>query len=159
MNLTGAIVPRDNLLVHVLASADTTDAGLAIPEAHADLPHQGVVLRAGKGKFADTGTGRLPMEYAIGDLVVFGFHAGLILPGHTNVRVMTESDVWLGFPVSVVPPVVKHPKGDVWHIEGQACAACRELAREQGQLSHAEWLDTQRSIMRGPGPVGDDEAR
>ena len=67
----------DHLLLRPIVR-DLEIGGMARPEAQAEMPSEGIVLRVGPGRVTETGV-RVPPEVAPGDLVSFPSYAGKLV--------------------------------------------------------------------------------
>lgn len=88
---------EDRLLVRRMEPPDETPGGLTIPAAAKKslMLDEGVVLRAGKGRWTVTGE-RIPMDCREGDHVFFQSNAGYEVPLHgEKLLVLREQEVLL----------------------------------------------------------------
>ena len=72
-----AIKPlEDRILVQPLDAEQTTASGLVIPDTAKEKPQEGKVLAVGPGRFDEDGEKRIPMDIAVGDVVVYSKYGG-----------------------------------------------------------------------------------
>ncbi len=83
----------DRIVVEPSEEAEEMRGGLYIPDTAKEKPQQGTVVAAGPGRLNDDGD-RIPMEVAVGDLVLYGKYAGteVSLDGN-DYLIVKESDV------------------------------------------------------------------
>lgn len=91
------IVPlADRIVVEPLEVEDTTPGGIVLPDVAKRKSHRGRVLAVGNGRRLETlsGDGRVPVEVAEGDMVVYPPHSGHDFPfkGRT-LKILEESDI------------------------------------------------------------------
>jgi chaperonin GroES len=67
---------EDRVLVQPLDAEQTTASGLVIPDTAKEKPQEGKVLAVGPGRFDDEGEKRIPLDIAVGDVVVFSKYGG-----------------------------------------------------------------------------------
>jgi chaperonin GroES len=67
---------EDRILVQPLDAEQTTASGLVIPDTAKEKPQEGKVLAVGPGRFDDNGEKRVPLDVAVGDVVVFSKYGG-----------------------------------------------------------------------------------
>ncbi len=67
--------------------------GIYIPDTAKEKPQEGKVVAAGPGRMTDDGN-RIPMELAVGDVVVYSKYAGTeYKEGETEYLVLREDDI------------------------------------------------------------------
>ena len=67
--------------------------GIYIPDTAKEKPQEGAVVAVGPGRLADDGS-RVPMELAVGDMVVYSKYAGTeYKDGETEYLVLREDDI------------------------------------------------------------------
>ncbi len=66
---------EDRLVVKPLDAEETTASGLVIPDTAKEKPQEGKVLAVGPGRVDDNGN-RIPLDVAVGDVVVFSKYGG-----------------------------------------------------------------------------------
>ena len=66
---------EDRILVQPLEAEQTTASGLVIPDTAKEKPQEGKVLAVGPGRIDDKGN-RVPLDVAVGDVVVFSKYGG-----------------------------------------------------------------------------------
>lgn len=82
----------DRLVVRPGSGEEVTSSGLVLPDTAQEKPLRGTVLAAGEGRF-DSGT-RIPMDVAVGDVVVYGKYAGTeVKVDGEDLLILRESDV------------------------------------------------------------------
>ena len=70
-----------------------SSGGIYIPDTAKEKPQEGKVVAAGPGRMTDDGN-RIPMELAVGDLVVYSKYAGTeYKEGDTEYLVLREDDI------------------------------------------------------------------
>src|SRR5579863_1466861 len=69
--VTDILLPNDKVLVSALEADDKTYGGLHLDPRHYDKYKKGVVISIGPGKLTEDETKRIPMQLAIGDVVLF----------------------------------------------------------------------------------------
>ena len=72
-----AIKPlEDRIVVQPLDAEQTTASGLVIPDTAKEKPQEGEVLAVGPGRFNEDGDGRIPLDVAVGDKVIYSKYGG-----------------------------------------------------------------------------------
>ncbi len=66
---------EDRVLVEPQEAETTTASGLVIPDTAKEKPQEGSVLAIGPGRIDDKGN-RVPIDVAVGDVVVFSKYGG-----------------------------------------------------------------------------------
>jgi len=75
--VTVAIKPlEDRILVQPLDAEQKTQSGLVIPDTAKEKPQEGKVLAVGPGRFVENSDKRVPLDVAVGDVVVFSKYGG-----------------------------------------------------------------------------------
>ncbi len=70
-----------------------TSGGIYIPDTAKEKPQEGKVVAAGPGRMTDDGN-RIPMELAVGDVVVYSKYAGTeYKEGDIEYLVLREDDI------------------------------------------------------------------
>ncbi len=70
-----------------------TSGGIYIPDTAKERPQEGKVVAAGPGRMTDDGN-RIPMELAVGDVVVYSKYAGTeYKEGDIEYLVLREDDI------------------------------------------------------------------
>lgn len=67
---------EDRVVVKASEAEKTTASGLVIPDSATEKPQQGEVLAVGPGRFDEDGEKRIPMDIAVGDVVVYSKYGG-----------------------------------------------------------------------------------
>ena len=66
---------EDKILVEANEAETTTASGIVIPDTAKEKPQEGKVLAVGPGRVDDNGN-RIPLDVAVGDVVVFSKYGG-----------------------------------------------------------------------------------
>jgi len=84
---------HDRVLIEVLDSEEKTSGGIIIPDTAKEKPQEGKIVAVGSGAKTDDGK-IIPMDVAIGDLVLFGKWSGTeVKIDGKEYSIMKESDV------------------------------------------------------------------
>lgn len=84
----------DRVLVEPLEAEDKTPSGLLLPETAKDKPQEGLIVAAGPGRWDEDGKGRVEMEVAVHDKVVFARYSGAeIKLDDKKYLIMSEKDI------------------------------------------------------------------
>ncbi len=68
--------------------------GIYIPDTAKEKPQEGVVVAIGPGRLSDDGSSRIPMEVAVGDVVIYSKYAGTeYRDGDVEYLVLREDDI------------------------------------------------------------------
>jgi chaperonin GroES len=67
---------EDRIIVQPSEAEETTASGLVIPDTAKEKPVVGTVVAVGPGKFNEEGSARVPVDVAVGDLVVYSKYGG-----------------------------------------------------------------------------------
>ena len=67
---------EDRIVVKTLEAETTTASGLVIPDSAKEKPQEGEVLAVGPGRFNEDGDGRIPLDVAVGDKVIYSKYGG-----------------------------------------------------------------------------------
>ncbi len=67
---------EDRILVQTLDAEQTTASGLVIPDTAKEKPQEGKVLAVGPGRFDEDGDKRIPLDIAVGDVVIYSKYGG-----------------------------------------------------------------------------------
>ncbi len=71
-----------------------TAGGIYIPDTAKEKPQEGVVVAVGPGRLSDDGSARIPMEVAVGDVVIYSKYAGTeYSDGSVEYLVLREEDI------------------------------------------------------------------
>ncbi|MCL2679069.1 MAG: co-chaperone GroES [Dehalococcoidia bacterium] len=92
--MASAIQPLgERILVKPLAREEVTKGGIVLPDTVKEKPQEGEVLAVGDGKRDDKG-GRIPLEVAVGDIVIYAKYGGteIKLEGE-DLIILRESDI------------------------------------------------------------------
>lgn len=89
---------EDRIVVRVSEAEETTISGLVIPDSAKEKPQQGEVLATGPGRIGDDND-RVPMEVAVGDVVVYSKYGGTeITVDGEDLLILSSRDVLAKFP-------------------------------------------------------------
>ena len=67
---------EDRIVVKTLEAEQTTASGLVIPDTAKEKPQEGEVLAVGPGRFNEDGDDRIPLDIAVGDIVIYSKYGG-----------------------------------------------------------------------------------
>ncbi len=67
---------EDRVVVKPLEAEETTASGLVIPDTAKEKPQQGEVLAVGNGKRLESNGELIPLDVAVGDVVVYSKYGG-----------------------------------------------------------------------------------
>ena len=85
---------EDRLIVRPGESEATTASGLVIPDTAKEKPQQGEVLAVGPGKRSDQTGEIIPVDVAVGDIVVYSKYGGTeISSGGEDLLILSSRDV------------------------------------------------------------------
>ena len=83
----------DRVLVEVDVEESKTAGGILLPDTAQKKSQKGTVIAIGSGKVLDNG-GRLPLEVAVGDRVLFAKYSGVdIEEGGKKFLLLSERDI------------------------------------------------------------------
>ena len=84
----------DRVVVEPLEGEEVTVGGIVLPETAKEKPQKGTILAVGPGKRDDQGQ-LVPLDVAVGDVVLFAKYAGteVKLDSDQTVLVLRESDI------------------------------------------------------------------
>ncbi len=83
----------DRVVVKALEKEEKTKGGIYLPDTAKEKPQEGKVLAVGPGKMTDEGK-RLPMDVAVGDIVIFAKYGGTeIKEDDEELIILRESDI------------------------------------------------------------------
>lgn len=87
--------PReDRLVVRPTESEATTASGLVIPDTAKEKPQQGEVLAVGPGKRSEQTGDLIPVDIAVGDVVVYAKYGGTEISSEgEDVLILSARDV------------------------------------------------------------------
>ena len=84
---------HDRVLIEVLEGDEKTAGGIIIPDTAKEKPQEGKVVAVGSGARTEDGK-TIPMDVAIGDLVLFGKWSGTeVKIDGKEYSIMKESDI------------------------------------------------------------------
>jgi chaperonin GroES len=78
---------EDRIVVKPGEEEETTVSGIVIPDTAKEKPQEGTVVAVGPGRSNEDGDGRIPLDVAVGDKVIYSKYGG------TEVKV--EGDEYL----------------------------------------------------------------
>jgi chaperonin GroES len=67
---------EDRIVVKPLDAEEKTAFGLVIPDTAKEKPQQGEVLAVGPGRWDEDGEKRIPVDVAVGDVVLYSKYGG-----------------------------------------------------------------------------------
>ena len=67
---------EDRIVVRPAEAEETTISGLVIPDTAKEKPQQGEVLAIGPGRRAEHSSDLIPLDLAVGDVVVYSKYGG-----------------------------------------------------------------------------------
>jgi len=84
----------DRIVVRASEAEETTVSGLVIPDTAKEKPQQGEVLAVGPGRRAENSGELIPIDVAVGDLVVYSKYGGTeITVEGEDLLILTSRDV------------------------------------------------------------------
>ena len=85
---------EDRLVVRAQDAEETTTSGLVIPDTAKEKPQQGEVLAVGPGRRSDQTGDLIPVDVAVGDVVVYSKYGGTEITVDGEYRlILTSRDV------------------------------------------------------------------
>jgi chaperonin GroES len=86
---------EDRIIVQPGEAEETTASGLVIPDTAKEKPVVGTVVAVGPGKFNEDGDGRIPVDVAVGDTVIYSKYGGTEWkdPDGTEYQILSARDV------------------------------------------------------------------
>jgi chaperonin GroES len=83
----------DRVIVKPAEAEEQTASGLVIPDTAQEKPQRGEVVAVGEGKRDDDGE-RIPVDVAVGDVIIFGKYGGQeIKIDGVEYKILEERDV------------------------------------------------------------------
>ena len=83
----------DRVIVKPADAEEQTASGLVIPDTAQEKPQRGEIVAVGEGKRDDDGN-RVPMDVAVGDVIIFGKYGGQeIKIDGIEYKILEERDV------------------------------------------------------------------
>ena len=67
---------EDRIVVQANEAETTTASGLVIPDTAKEKPQEGTVVAAGPGRWDEDGEKRIPLDVAVGDVVLYSKYGG-----------------------------------------------------------------------------------
>jgi chaperonin GroES len=84
---------EDRIVVRPMAAEQVTSSGLVIPDTAQEKPQEAEVIAVGPGRVDDKGN-RIPVDVAVGDMVIFSKYGGTELKyGGEEYLVLSARDV------------------------------------------------------------------
>ncbi len=89
------IVPLgDRLVVKNMQQEEVLASGIVIPDTAKEKPQQAEVVAVGPGRWDEDGEKRIPMELAVGDIIVYAKYSGNeIKIDQEEYLILSEKDV------------------------------------------------------------------
>jgi chaperonin GroES len=85
---------EDRIVVRAQEAEETTTSGLVIPDTAKEKPQQGEVLAVGPGRRSDQTGDLIPVDVAVGDVVVYSKYGGTeITVDGEDLLILTSRDV------------------------------------------------------------------
>ena len=85
---------EDRIVVRPAEAEETTISGLVIPDTAKEKPQQGEVLAVGPGRRAEHTGDLIPMDVAVGDIVIYSKYGGTeITVDGEDVLILSSRDV------------------------------------------------------------------
>ena len=85
---------EDRLVVRPSEAEETTTSGLVIPDTAKEKPQQGEVLAVGPGKRSEQTGDLIPVDVAVGDVIVYSKYGGTeIQVDGEDLLILTARDV------------------------------------------------------------------
>ena len=103
---------HDRILVRRIEQGETSLGGIVIPDSAKEKPHEGEVIRVGKGKINEQGK-MVPLNVQEGDRILFGKYSGtdIKLDGEDFVIMREEEVLGILSAASINDPGKGNPKG------------------------------------------------
>ena len=67
---------HDRVVVKRLEGEEKTKGGIIIPDTAKEKPQEGTVIAVGPGRFDDAGAKRIPLDVAVGNVVIYSKYGG-----------------------------------------------------------------------------------
>ena len=85
---------EDRIVVQASEAEETTASGLVIPDTAKEKPQQGEVLAVGPGRRSDQTGDVIPMDVAVGDVILYSKYGGTeITVDGDDLLVLSSRDV------------------------------------------------------------------
>jgi chaperonin GroES len=85
---------EDRIVVRAQEAEETTTSGLVIPDTAKEKPQQGEVLAVGTGRRSEQTGELIPVDVAVGDIVVYSKYGGTeITVDGEDLLILTSRDV------------------------------------------------------------------
>ncbi|HEY3095860.1 MAG TPA: co-chaperone GroES [Acidimicrobiia bacterium] len=85
---------EDRIVVRAQEAEETTTSGLVIPDTAKEKPQQGEVLAVGTGRRSEQTGELIPVDVAVGDVVVYSKYGGTeITVDGEDLLILTSRDV------------------------------------------------------------------
>ncbi len=83
----------DRVVIKPSPKEEVSKGGIVLPDTVKEKPQEGEVIAVGSGRLTDDGS-RLPMDVAVGDVVIYSKYAGTeFKQDDEDVVIMRESDI------------------------------------------------------------------
>ena len=66
----------DRLIVRAIEEDTTTASGIVLPDTAKEKPQKGKVIAVGEGRYDEDGEKRIPLDVAVGDVVLYSKYGG-----------------------------------------------------------------------------------
>lgn len=84
----------DRVLVEPNAAEEKTSGGIIIPDTAKEKPQKGKVVAVGKGKYSEHTGNLIPIQWKVGDTVMYGKYGGTeITIDGVDYLIMRSSDI------------------------------------------------------------------
>ena len=84
----------DRVIVEPMDREETTAGGILLPETAKEKPQEGKILAIGPGRWDEEGKNRVPLEVAMGDVVIFAKYSGTeIKLSDKKLLILSEKDI------------------------------------------------------------------
>ena len=83
----------DRVVIKPAPKEEVSRGGIVLPDTVKEKPQEGEIIAVGPGKLTEEGT-RLPMDVAVGDMVIYSKYAGTEFKDNDEeLVIMRESDI------------------------------------------------------------------
>lgn len=83
----------DRVVIKPAPKEEVSRGGIVLPDTVKEKPQEGEIIAVGAGKLTEEGT-RLPMDVAVGDMVIYSKYAGTEFKDNDEeLVIMRESDI------------------------------------------------------------------
>ncbi len=88
----------DRVIVEPIEQEEMTASGIVLPESAKEKPQRGTIVAVGPGRLDEDGDDRLPMDVAVGDVVIYAQYAGTTYKmNDIKYLVLNEKDILAKF--------------------------------------------------------------